>query len=320
MRDEPVNAAAPGPGQGVPAAGVAPAVAPEGVRCIRCGYGLAGLATSGVCPECTLPIARALSSNALRNCEPAYIRRMVTGAVLVEASFVLAIVAVLVAVLLVIAGILISALGAQPQGAPAWLMRLEQSIDGEVVIELVGFGASIVSLAGWWLLSEPDPASAERDATSRLRLPVRILTVVQLIFAAAPLALLASPPLRTWWEGLITPNPQPVTARGALGLTASLDSIMSWSGHLFTAACGCVQLLYLRDVARRVPDDALAREANKNAWWYLGLSSIGTMCLFIGPLIAFFMAYRMIRRTRRALRGVLHDMESGEERGGAMIQ
>ncbi len=45
-------------------------------------------------------------------------------------------------------------------------MRLEQSIDGEVVIELVGFGASIVSLAGWWLLSEPDPASAERDATS----------------------------------------------------------------------------------------------------------------------------------------------------------
>jgi len=53
---------------------------PRGVNCCRCRYELAGLLSSGDCPECAAPIAESLRSDALIFAPPEYLSRLRVGA------------------------------------------------------------------------------------------------------------------------------------------------------------------------------------------------------------------------------------------------
>lgn len=63
---------------------------PRGVRCLNCGYDLAGLEQSGVCPECATPIAESMTPRQLRRA-PAPVRlRVARGALWLSIAALLA--------------------------------------------------------------------------------------------------------------------------------------------------------------------------------------------------------------------------------------
>jgi len=49
------------------------------LKCMRCGYNLAGLETSKQCPECGLPIAATLAGPDLRYANPFFVHRLIQG-------------------------------------------------------------------------------------------------------------------------------------------------------------------------------------------------------------------------------------------------
>lgn len=90
--------------------------------CVRCGYNLRGLTTSGACPECAAPVLISIHGNLLGYADPDWLERVRRGTSFKLWNIVLMIVTVAVAAVL-------AAVGAPPQiqvfvGLPAGILGL----------------------------------------------------------------------------------------------------------------------------------------------------------------------------------------------------
>jgi MFS family permease len=132
--------------------------------------------------------------------------------------------------------------------------------------QAIAFVGGLVGLVGAWLLTEPDPGTQEPPQTVTSR---RIVRFALLVGLAQNLLMFAGNRAN-----------HPIVER-AFGMAAIIAGIVGVIG-LFA------QIYYLEILARRIPDEALARRAN-NVRWGFGIS-YGIMVVG-GSLLGFLSAF-----------------------------
>ena len=136
----------------------------QDMPCVACGYNLRGLRTEGVCPECATPVSRSELGVLLRYSNPAWLRRLRLGALLMMFNL----------------GFL--ALGAIVSIAPRFL---------DAGVDLVGAG---VGLCGILLLTSPEPRSSLTDSGGLLLRVVRLCVIFGCLRALLGLIACSTPP------------------------------------------------------------------------------------------------------------------------------
>jgi len=106
--------------------------------CRRCAYNLRGLSADGRCPECGTSVARSLYGDALRYSDPTFVAKLRLG----------------------VAITLWSTLAAVP---------IELAAQVSALFALLVMANSLVSLAGAWLFTEPDPSGLGEERYGRAR-------------------------------------------------------------------------------------------------------------------------------------------------------
>lgn len=82
---------------------------------------------------------------------------------------------------------------------------------------------------------------------------------------------------------------------------ASLLSGVAWITQFFAA------MLYVRWLARRVPDGRLHDKAKRFMWLGPVLYTVGIVLLMLGPLIALVMYWNMLDKLRKHIKAMLPD-------------
>lgn len=204
------------------------------IACLGCGKSLKGSTTADTCRTCGLEVARSVDGELLGQTSHAFIRRLVLGST-----------AVLVGMLLF--GFW---LGCQ-------LLLPDSLLDPErwpgLLVGLDALFASLLGLAGWWLLSAPDPAGSLVEPSSRWRRRLRIVLPVSV--ATAIIASVMFPTLSGWRAELRSEAaPSFDLLRQTFGITMLL-ALAAWTAKTVVA------LKYLRSLALRLPSTSLATRA-----------------------------------------------------------
>lgn len=238
-------------------------------HCIICGYDLKGLARDGVCPECGTSVEQSYLPDLLQNRSPEYLGQLRSGL-----SFVLnGILAYVCVVVLGIFSAFVSVTGA------------------ELFLAFAGTACSIAILVGWWRLTTPDPGMPpEANAGLGARQIIRIAVCVQL--AASIFGLV--PQFSTGQT--LAPG---MTAIVVLSMVLGLLSLVAWVAQFFAA------MLYVRWLARRVPDQKLHNRAKRFMWLGPLLQTVGLLLIGLGPLIALVMYWNMLDVMRKHIKRML---------------
>lgn len=205
------------------------------LRCLSCGYDLAGLPESGRCPECASPIERSLRGNLLRFASSAYLRTLRTGATLV-----------LVASLLYVFD---------------WIPRLTIGAIflwlGVNLSDALGAALNISALAamlfGWWMLSTPDPAFVGLDDSRDWRVRLRWL----LPFAAT--IILCNAIARFVFAGSL--GASNTFTSGPVSISLSYGELLGWLSRLLHTLVIFAGLKYISALSLRVPSRHLRKGA-----------------------------------------------------------
>ncbi len=167
---------------GPPGSGPRPRPAPSGpcsplainldIPCSRCGYILRGLTTDAICPECTAPIIPSIVNNRLDACDPRYLRALHIGAIIAAVALLAQLVCTTVTMLPFIFFVLFD----RSSRPPDWFQYLAWF----TVFILPGFAAG-AGIAGWFLLTMPDPAVTGTPADSSWRRALRVVILIEFI-------------------------------------------------------------------------------------------------------------------------------------------
>lgn len=243
--------------------------------CIICGYDLQGLARDGRCPECGTPVEQSYLPDLLANRSPAYLRQLRSGL-----SWVLN--GILVAFSVMIAGIFVVAIamtGTLPFSPNAVQLSLE----------LISVACSAAILFGWWRLTTPDPGKLDAQFDLKSRQVIRVAVMVQAAAAVIEFAL----------NAVILTGTAANMALIMLARAASVISGAAWITQFFAA------MLYVRWLARRVPDRKLHDKAKRFMWLGPLLYTVGIVLLALGPLIALVMYWNMLDKLRKHIKTML---------------
>lgn len=264
------------------------------VRCLNCGYDLRGLAREGACPECGAAVADSLRGNLLRYASAEYLKTLHTGVFLVQASIIVQIVGTLGMVVVVAATV----------GAGAMVATL-----AEHAITLLLSAAALMSVAGWWMFSSPNPAETGEDRGVTARQVVRATVVISALGTIANQV-----------AGVVyVPAPGAVGAGGAMpsdlvGMAIAATGVIStiaWAVWFFAA------MRYLRWLAPRLPDVRVYERAKLMMW--LGPVLVIFGC-GIGWLVALVMYYNLLEWVRVDLKGIRAEREAAVSIKGQMAK
>ncbi len=200
------------------------------LSCRRCGYNLRGLNQEAACPECATAIGRSIHGDLLRFCDPAWVDRLAKGSRWIISGFLVSL-----ALALARLGIVFASAG------------------GNLPVPLLVAGASLVSAAvglviviGIWWLTTPDPGEIEAEPSLAARALARWCVMPQIIVW----------PLRMIGKGGMLP---PLLI--VLKTVATVVGVVVLVGQV-------AGLVYLRQLALRIPRAPLARQTRIVMWAY----------------------------------------------------
>jgi heme/copper-type cytochrome/quinol oxidase subunit 2 len=237
-----------------------PAVVPMDVPCRKCGYNLRGLSVEGRCPECGVLVGLSTYGDLLCYSDPVWLAKLRSGVSLILWGVLVMVVTV---VLVVVVAIVLGARAAARAGGTAPPATGPGGMQA-VLISLAPLAGYALMVAGSWLLTEPDPSGLGEDQYGTARKLIRVMLgigVLNYLISAG-----------------MTMGPVPLSAY--LGLH-SLNFLCQVAGMVGTLA----QLQYLKKLAARIPDDALAGRAQTIMWGYGVSYGIVMACGFISILI-----------------------------------
>ncbi len=134
----------------------------------------------------------------------------------------------------------------------------------DLLFAIVVGGLWGVNVLGWWWLTAPDPAEEGAGRRFDIRFWVRATLVVMTVFAAYDLVVALT------------------TARPPRAVVLTVE----WGSVVFGAIAYFPSMLFMRNLARRVPDDRLARLCGTMLWLGPLLLTLGILLLLLGPLAA----------------------------------
>jgi hypothetical protein len=239
--------------------------------CLSCGYNLQGLPVEGGCPECGSPVLQSLRGNLLRFASVHHLKILTWGATLAFWGS--------------LAALTLSLLS----GFGGFSMRVARAGSLDVFGALVGsFStlATLTMLAGWWLLSEPDPGVPGSAAVRRTRGLLRI----GLVLSAAV----------TIGEIVLQLNGYSIGLFMFMSGKSSGIEVAAW--FVQKAAIGLryfPAMVYAQQLAARIPDRKLYNDAGRLLW--LGpVLAIVAVC--IGWIVSWIFVLVMVWDARRLLR------------------
>lgn len=287
-----------------------PPIVPDSRPCLVCGYDLKGLASSGVCPECSSPVLRSLQGNLLRFTSLPYLKSLKQGCLIIELSFAASIILGGLGIAMAIAS---TALLASRAGAIA-------SAGAEALAAMIG-------LLGWWIFTSPDPGLLGEDAGSKARKVLRIALIAAAIVALGKFALVFIPGFGRALQTATTSSIPGTVVPG--GTTSSRGSIQfgqvtipiggggggSWWPVAIMGAVGLLALaltitkfyasmFYLRSVVRRIPDPEIEKHVTRFFWLCPLLYTVGMLLCGLGPLIAFIINWVIVDKVRQQLNAI----------------
>ena len=218
----------------------------EGERpCIRCGYALAGLPTSGLCPECGTPTARSLMGDLLVYSDPDYVATLRRGAT-----------TVLISVVMLMAGIVASIV--IKSGAPG----------GMFLMSYYYIGVHAVFVLGWMWFTTPDVGQLSSNKGEKPRRVVRgclvALIAVKVATVVLPVVVTVPGHLLTALRGLDN-------VLLAVGLIAGMKYLM-WlsqripSREVFQGAGRLTSYLWVAAVCGAITVGATLLNSAAQAW------------------------------------------------------
>ncbi len=258
----------------------------QSLLCNGCGYDLIGLPESGVCPECARSVQATILGNDLRYAPTAYLHSLARGALIVEAA-----IAVNITKMFVLLG--------------GWFIYAYffrgHTDDGlvQAIYWILGTTASILSAAGWWLLSAPDPSRLAGDKGETPRRLVRVTVCLVIVGTVAGIGLEV-------YRRFALPPPVLGTGRATglsslgigMGLAEVTAQLAVGIGYLAWVVQFFASMTYLAWLAPRIPNHSAARLATTLLW--LGpLLAIGLCCVFyIGPIAAQLISLVLLETIR----------------------
>jgi hypothetical protein len=214
--------------------GAAQTVTDPTARCIRCGYALRGLDSSGACPECGTPVERSISEDLIVHADPQWRKGLMMGLTLLGLGPLITLVAILVAIGAMISSGLIA----------RWLLLFGGAV------WLVALGGLLMAAVGGFLATAPELRDADRVRADDPRVIARwgLPAAVGLLVAVTA-----------------------VTAAGGLG---GLPAVQVIGIVVQAAAVGLAGMalaaLHRRfgEIARRIPDVRLSERCDRGVRWY----------------------------------------------------
>lgn len=227
----------------------------DDIACRGCGYSLRGLPPQGSCPECATPIGRSIHGDLLRFSDPAWVERVARGVHMLVIAFIVSLVAGFALGLLI-----------------AFTLAVRGPRSGALIVVAVLFAVyllviSVVNIWGYWLATTRDPGKDESEQ------PFTARAIARWSIIAASLLGFAGWPFDSTFGVFLTP---------ALDPDARLIASLALSGgSSLSGMIGMVAILaYARQLALRLPDEALSRHCRIVAWGY-GISgsvmAVGSM-------------------------------------------
>lgn len=276
--------------------------------CRRCGYDLKSLPTDAVCPECATPVIRSLRGHLFEFADPEYLRGLWRGTVVIEVATIAGMTAAMLLVALIVFKSILAGVnaGGSVPGGLAWALNISQE-DAQRWGQVCELATTFTVGLGLWMLTRPDPGIAGDDPDRTPRRWARGAIVASVVFKSLQTAVTLSRPLATAMGMTGTP------AAGAGGNPLAMFTAPGMIGYmligLLVLAAVVVQyfstMLYLRRVARRVPDPWLDEWAKRMMWLGPVLYTVGSVACGLGPLVAVGLYLMLIDRCRRRVRGVL---------------
>ncbi len=277
---------------------------PFSILCRGCGYDLTGLDVGGLCPECSKPVHDSLQGDLLAFAPKDYLQSLHRGTVAVLASILFYVLGTLASAF---AGVAM-AFGA---GAGGGTTRAGSALAMQSGIAAFGVGISIVytviSVAGWYWFTEPDPGISSREKADLHRRVTRgtaiangICGIVSAVFSLFGLGLTQS--LVTANGG--APGAGTPTLSGPMIVLIVVAALFGLGVFALWAVQIIFSLNYMAWLANRVPDQALRKTSLQYRWVLPLIFVVGYVCAGLGPLIALVLYYNLISRFRVTIRKI----------------
>lgn len=233
--------------------------------CLKCGYQLQGLPLGGVCPECGTPVQDSLKGYFLQYADPEYRRKVGLGLSLILN-------AILLMIILMILGFALNAAFGQVRGV-------------QLTFACMALGMTGMTIAGYWLYTEPDQSYTGVEKPNSARQIARIAVLAQAGIQAIDIVLtLAGVDGTPGW--------------GVPRLLLTLLGLGAWATQYFAI------MHYTRWMGSRIPDALIQRRAKTYLWLLPALATVGVLLVGLGPLIALIAYWNLLDRLRKHVRSI----------------
>lgn len=250
--------------------------------CFWCEYDLSDTAPDSNCPECGVPVTASIGHGVLASVPVEKLSRIHSGMKQVTMFILLYIVAVI--------GSVITLIWLSGNGAPN--STIYYSVIGTA---LITNGTLLVILLGWWKISIPIDELPRTLDVLQLRSFLRIMLVIVIVHT-----------ILTVINALIPQNFDPLAPTTAQDI---ITGILNLIGLLLYLIAFIAQVRYIGWIAKLVGNTKMYKRSKHFVWSGPVVAVLGSIFMFIGPLIVLIVYWNMIEYTRRDLKKVIISTE-----------